>query len=81
MIQRMVTKAPKSLPLCLPRNCSQASPREQSLCKRAQEGRRGCCIWGTVKNKLKSTTVSCGLHRPKVSARKGEWRGLSAWGD
>lgn len=68
----MVTKAPKSLPLPPQKLCSQASPGERSLCKHAQEGRRACYIGENVKNKLKSTAVSCGgLHRPEVSARRG----------
>lgn len=38
MIQRVVTKAPKSLPLCLLRNCSQASPGSRACVNMPRRG-------------------------------------------
>lgn len=74
----MVTKALKSLPLPPQKLCSQASPGEQSLCKHAQEGRRGCYICETVK--LKSTAVSCGCPQARgLSEEGGVLGGYQLW--
>lgn len=74
----MVTKAPKSLPLCLPRNLTARPAPESTACVNSLGGRRGCYIWETVKNKLKSTTASCGGVSTGLRSqlRRGECQGL-----
>lgn len=76
-----MTKAPKSLPLCLPRNAAARPAPGRGAC--VNMPRRGGGVATYEKQlKTKSTAVTCGgLHGPKVSARKGSAWGLSVWGD